>query len=141
VIEKYEYGIVQVISGEHKGKVGFYDDDEWQPNRAIVYFERPLLGDYYLFRQLKEATPEQQQEYRRTQLTKVDPLLRIKAGVDAVAARAELNMTEDEIRVAIFAQHKDANILAGVLQENPISVPDPRPWPRARIRKRQPRLD
>lgn len=34
--EPSDWGVVLVMDGQHKGKIGYYDDDE--DNKAIVYF-------------------------------------------------------------------------------------------------------
>jgi hypothetical protein len=41
-----EYGPVLVLKGEHKGKVGYYDDEDDEPGRAIVYLGEPFVSDY-----------------------------------------------------------------------------------------------
>jgi hypothetical protein len=41
-----DYGPVRVLDGEHRGKVGYYDDDDGR--EAIVYFGEPFLSDYVL---------------------------------------------------------------------------------------------
>ena len=46
-----EYGPVEVVNGEHAGKVGLYDDDDFDEegrDRAVVYFETPFEGPYYV---------------------------------------------------------------------------------------------
>lgn len=45
--KELEYGIVRVIKGRHKGKVGWYDDDE-TPKKAIVYFDEILVSGSYV---------------------------------------------------------------------------------------------
>lgn len=39
------YGIVAITAGRHKGKIGYYDDDELG---CIVYFDRPMLDGYFV---------------------------------------------------------------------------------------------
>ena len=41
-----DYGPVRVLSGEHRGQVGYYDDDNGPD--AIVYFGEPFVSDYVL---------------------------------------------------------------------------------------------
>jgi hypothetical protein len=41
-----DYGAVRVLDGEHRGLVGYYDDDDGP--EAIVYFGEPFLSDYVL---------------------------------------------------------------------------------------------
>ena len=44
-----EFGIVSVVKGKHKGKVGYYDDDELDDNgklKAVVYFGEPFESQY-----------------------------------------------------------------------------------------------
>lgn len=43
------YGVVRVIRGRHKGKIGYYDDDA-DGRHAIVYFGTPFVSPYYLIR-------------------------------------------------------------------------------------------
>lgn len=43
-----EYGVVRVISGRHKGKIGYYDDDADAGRSAIVYFEVPFKTPHTL---------------------------------------------------------------------------------------------
>ena len=43
-LEEGSFGPVTVWAGEHKGKVGYYDDD--QGASAIVYFEEPFTGPF-----------------------------------------------------------------------------------------------
>jgi len=44
-IYNYPYGMVLIIKGSQKGKIGYYDDDDG--NQGIVYFGRMLLGGQY----------------------------------------------------------------------------------------------
>lgn len=46
--EEGEYGIVRVIKGPHKGRVGLYDNDADQPGRAVVYFGIPFVEGHNL---------------------------------------------------------------------------------------------
>jgi hypothetical protein len=41
-----DYGIVRVTSGEHVGRIGYYDDESDDGRGAIVYFKEPLTGAY-----------------------------------------------------------------------------------------------
>jgi hypothetical protein len=46
-----KFGPVEVIKGKFKGKIGYYDDDDWDEkdcNVAVVYFDEPFSGPYYL---------------------------------------------------------------------------------------------
>lgn len=44
--DELEYGSVIITQGNHKGRIGFYDDDDY--NRCIVYFGDPALTrDFY----------------------------------------------------------------------------------------------
>jgi hypothetical protein len=42
-----EYGIVLVTAGPHEGRIGEYDDDDDEGDRAIVYFGHPLIAPGY----------------------------------------------------------------------------------------------
>jgi len=47
-------GIVKVTRGAHKGKIGYWDDEDFDESlsrpvlKAVVYFGTPLVDDYYL---------------------------------------------------------------------------------------------
>ncbi len=41
-----DYGPVLLLKGEHKGKVGYYDDEDDEPGYAIVYLDEPFVSDY-----------------------------------------------------------------------------------------------
>jgi len=40
------YGPVLVLKGEHKDKIGYYDDEDDEPGYAIVYLGEPFVSDY-----------------------------------------------------------------------------------------------
>jgi hypothetical protein len=42
MIDEGDFGPVKVIAGRHKGKVGYYDDDDTERS-AIVYFGVPFV--------------------------------------------------------------------------------------------------
>ena len=49
MIDQSDFGPVRVTGGKHKGKVGYYDDDDWDlDGKAIVYFGEPLKSEYAL---------------------------------------------------------------------------------------------
>ena len=46
-----EYGIVHITGGQHKGRIGYYDNDDCDENGndvAIVYFGQPFNSPYYM---------------------------------------------------------------------------------------------
>ena len=45
MIEEGNFGYVEVIAGKHKGKIGYYDDDELR--YCIVYFDTPFKSAYF----------------------------------------------------------------------------------------------
>ena len=45
-VQEGDYGMVEVIKGKHKGKIGYYDDVA-DDGKAIVYFGRPFESEYY----------------------------------------------------------------------------------------------
>jgi hypothetical protein len=50
---KLKYGTVEVIAGRHKGKIGYYDDEEYTDSgaeRAVVYFEFPFVTDWVMIK-------------------------------------------------------------------------------------------
>jgi hypothetical protein len=59
------FGIVQVVSGEHKGKVGYYDDVE-KNGKAIIYPNHPLFREFIEVRKwnIRQPTPEQVTRYK-----------------------------------------------------------------------------
>lgn len=62
--EPGDYGVVCVMRGPHKGRMGFYDDDDMR--LAIVYFGYPCMSSNAEIRRswLRVATPEEEAEYR-----------------------------------------------------------------------------
>ncbi len=40
-VQEGDYGMVEVIKGKHKGKIGYYDDVA-DNGKAIVYFGKPF---------------------------------------------------------------------------------------------------
>lgn len=42
-----DYGTVLVIDGRYKGMIGYYDDDDHETNKAIVYFDEILAAGKY----------------------------------------------------------------------------------------------
>ncbi len=40
-VQEGDFGMVEVIKGHHKGKIGYYDDVA-DNGKAIVYFGRPF---------------------------------------------------------------------------------------------------
>jgi len=53
-VERGDYGPVTILKGPHKGKLGYYDDDdlgsERRPGKAIVYLGEPFESDYIVIR-------------------------------------------------------------------------------------------
>ena len=45
-VEPGAYGPVLILKGSHRGRVGYYDDDEG--TAAIVYLGEPFAADYVL---------------------------------------------------------------------------------------------
>ena len=45
-VEVGNYGPVLVLKGEHKDKIGYYDDEDDEPGYAIVYLGEPFVSDY-----------------------------------------------------------------------------------------------
>lgn len=43
-----EYGNVEILRGKHKGKVGYYDDDEDENDKCIVYLGEPFKSEFIL---------------------------------------------------------------------------------------------
>ena len=50
MIERGSYGPVRVVAGRHKGKTGYYDDDNDYGTAAIVYFGEPFTSGYFCLR-------------------------------------------------------------------------------------------
>jgi hypothetical protein len=52
-VELGDYGVVRVVRGRHKGKIGYYDDDCSEVgvgHYAIIYFGAPFASPYFLVR-------------------------------------------------------------------------------------------
>lgn len=75
------YGPVRVIAGEHKGKVGYYDDEGDEEGTAIVYFEKPFEGPYTVIPLCDLAPAENSLELER--FVRDHPELAQEAGVRA----------------------------------------------------------
>jgi hypothetical protein len=43
-----EYGSVLITKGKYKDKIGYYDDDDCDTDKAIVYLGEPFTSDYIL---------------------------------------------------------------------------------------------
>jgi len=43
MVARGDYGPVLIVRGDHKGTVGYYDDDEG--GRAVVYLGEPFVSD------------------------------------------------------------------------------------------------
>jgi hypothetical protein len=65
-VEQTAYGVVRVMKGRHKGRLGLYDDDASR-NVAIVYLDNaPAWSDGWECinrKWLKRATPTEGQQY------------------------------------------------------------------------------
>jgi hypothetical protein len=61
------YGPVVIVTGEHRGRVGYYDNDEGK--NAIVYFGEPFMLGYVLIprRYLRktDVTPLEFERFKR----------------------------------------------------------------------------
>lgn len=45
-VEPGDYGPVEILSGVHKGRIAYYDDDNDSGKKAIVYLDAPFTSDY-----------------------------------------------------------------------------------------------
>lgn len=43
MIEKFEWQVVKIIEGKHKGRIGYFDDNDDENRNAVVYF-----GSFFL---------------------------------------------------------------------------------------------
>jgi hypothetical protein len=61
------YGPVVIVEGTHRGRVGYYDNDEGR--KAVVYFGEPFNSDYVLIprRYLRktDVTPLELEKFKR----------------------------------------------------------------------------
>lgn len=69
VLREYplEYGVVAVLKGRYKGRIGYYDNDGDNLRQAIVYLDGPPLGlDCVLIwkKWLHNATAAEDRRYR-----------------------------------------------------------------------------
>lgn len=73
-----EYGNVLVVKGAHKGKIGYYDNDEGK--LCIVYFGVPFLEGYYELRRSSLVVTDQEHPGKET-LKKIAPKMIEQLGV------------------------------------------------------------
>jgi hypothetical protein len=105
----HPYGPVVVTKGEHKGRIGYLDDDTWERGRTygIVYFASfGLSADYYLIPPSSLALPDPTQLLDRMNALwellsayRDDPL----EGEDRIEALQELNLVEGILAERMFA--------------------------------------
>lgn len=64
------YGVVRVLRGRHKGKLGYYDNETDDGNRGIVYFGTPLGLDYVhvWLKWLRNATAAERRRFEAEHL-------------------------------------------------------------------------
>ena len=64
--------IVVVTRGRHRGRIGYYDDDEGDDG-AIVYFGPPLLGEYHVisYSALRYATLSEREQFKVEKLNDI----------------------------------------------------------------------
>lgn len=73
-----EWGVVELVGGQFKGCVGYYDDDSDDGKRAVVYLDHPVnVGPYYLVSHLhlRQASPLLAQAWA----LRFDPVFEAKA--------------------------------------------------------------
>lgn len=78
MIEQGNYGVVRIIKGKLSGRLGDYDDDDGEENKAIVYLDGETIGSseyrmthgwpdpgYFLvpYSAMRPVTLEEQQEW------------------------------------------------------------------------------
>ena len=73
--DELEFGAVYVTKGRYKGKIGYYDDDEYirtdkngnEIYKAIVYLDEPLRGDYVRinFDYLRNVTSLEHEKFKK----------------------------------------------------------------------------
>jgi len=65
-VEEGDYGVVYIEKGKHRGKLGFYDDDD--VDGIIVYPSTPFATDYIIVKRssVRQATEEEAKEWDRT---------------------------------------------------------------------------
>lgn len=77
-VEEGDWGPVEVMRGEHKGKTGYYDDDHY--SSAIVYFGTPFASEYYFIKRRYLKIAEQHEP--TTVLAKTMPQMVEMAGIE-----------------------------------------------------------
>jgi hypothetical protein len=84
VIEPGNYGIVRVVRGTYRGRIGYYDDDA-ADERAIVYLESPAkeVAEYLTlsYASLVCATQDEKIAFEMEHLATIDPVLRDRLGI------------------------------------------------------------
>jgi len=67
------YGVVHVLRGRHKGRLGYYDNETDDGNRGIVYFGPPLGLDYVhvWLKWLRNATAAERRRFEAQHLNEL----------------------------------------------------------------------
>lgn len=116
------WGPIKIISGKHKGRIGYYDDIEYKGNKkfAVVYFDGMLVGEEFhwirhehiapvttddLMRRRKEINPRL--SAKRSSNKERFELLSEYAYIASVLAERMFNasFTKSEIGKRIFISH------------------------------------
>jgi len=63
VIDREDYGPVRVLSGRHKGRIGYMDDFDYETERAVVYFGMPIWEHNVRLIPLERLEPVERFEY------------------------------------------------------------------------------
>lgn len=67
------YGVVRVLDGRHRGKLGYYDNETDDGRRAIVYFGPPLGLDFarIWLGWLRQATAAERRRFEVTHMNEL----------------------------------------------------------------------
>ena len=68
------YGVVAVLKGRHKGRLGYYDNDSDMGKSAIVYLDGAPVGpDYVLIfkKWLRDATQTEKRQWETQHLNQL----------------------------------------------------------------------
>ena len=65
--KELDYGAVAIVGGKYKDQVGYYDDDDDEGNKAIVYFGVPFMSPYVLIskKHLRNVTSLDHEKFKR----------------------------------------------------------------------------
>ena len=75
-MEKLYYGAVKILKGRYKGRIGYYDNEDDDGERAIVYLGEPFNSPYFIIahKYLKNVTDINHEKWKKENLALVNEL-------------------------------------------------------------------